>query len=158
MPRLFPPRTTTRNSGSTSSMESGYVCASALTAVATSSLTQSLVARLVDRFQQVAQDGLASGHDLDGADHARNDREGLAILGQRRGLGGYPHLIVGLACILVDEAVGGDVGHLPVQTAEDRKIVGGDIYQGFLARSDEGDVAGRDASLDQESFRGRDDA
>src|SRR5689334_5087851 len=101
MPRRLPSRTTTRNSGSTSSRDNGNAGSLARTAVATSSLTKSLVACLVDRLQKIAQDRFSAGHDLDGADHTGNDRIGLPVLVQYRTVGRYSHLVVGLAGVLV---------------------------------------------------------
>src|SRR5690348_2703324 len=118
MPRRVFPRATTRNSGRAAS---SLTRASARTDVP-STFTQRLVPCLVEGFQQVMEDGLAPRHDLNRADHARNDRVGLAFAFELCLVGRDLDLVEGLAGLLVDEAVGRDVGDLAADAAEDGKI------------------------------------
>src|SRR5438105_10092477 len=109
MPRRTPPRATTRNSGPKSSAASdGSSRLRGASGRAALSFTHRLLTRLVDRLQKVVEDRLATGLDVDRADHAGDDRIGLAVPLQRGFRGCDPHLVVGLARFLVDQAVGGD--------------------------------------------------
>src|ERR1700755_3583035 len=78
MPRRMPPRATTRNSSPKSSVASGTSSRSRLAGGEMAlSLTHRLLTRLVDRLQEITQDRLASGLDIDRADHAGDDRIAL---------------------------------------------------------------------------------
>src|SRR4051795_12511498 len=88
MPRLIPPRATTRNSSSKSSVGSGRSKRSLrVTGEVALALTHCLLAGLVDRLQQVAQDRLATGLDIHGTDHAGDDRICLSVSLQCRSIG-----------------------------------------------------------------------
>src|SRR5688572_19311448 len=74
IPRRVPPRATTRNSRPKSSLASGRSSGSGLLEGEVAlALTHGLLTRLVDRLQKETQDRLASGLDVDRADHARDD-------------------------------------------------------------------------------------
>src|SRR3569832_2066072 len=151
MPRRRLLVVTTRNTGSDQATR--LVASSSRTSVsAPSALMERLVACLIDRLQQILKHRFMAGEDFDARHHTGQDRQLPPTVFETGRIGLDQHDVVGFAGIWIDDAVGGNVLNLALQSTKDREVVSGEFDIGRLTRKDESHVLRLQARLDQPLF------
>src|SRR6266702_5977300 len=123
-------------------IESSWIC---------SMLAKGVVTQGTRGLHQIIQNRLLAGQHFDRCDHSRDDRQWPGFGAEMIFLGANHHAVkvfraLGLF-LVVDDGIGADTLDLALQRPKDRRIIGGDLYDGVLVWTDKGDVLRADLSF-----------